>query len=150
MATIAAMPPTPQQSFTHMLPAASPQGHQPSSQPNGMPAYGHSHNLSFDSQHSQPMFSQGQPSFSQSFPNGPISNPGYARSFGEGYGAPRGYGEKPQIYTVSRGAGQSVVRPMLICSPRRYTPAYQCTKWIFKASLACAGATTAGSTLLRY
>ncbi|KAK5138564.1 hypothetical protein LTR08_000152 [Meristemomyces frigidus] len=88
------MPPTPQQSFSHMAPAASPQ----SSQPNSVPNYGHGYNMSFDSQHAQPM--PQQPMYSQSFPNGPVSNPGYARSFGEGFGGPRGYGEKPQIYTA--------------------------------------------------
>lgn len=94
----AAMPPTPQQSFSHMPPAGSPQG--PSSQPNGLPGgYGHSYSMSFDSPHGQPMHSHSQPIYNQSFPNGPVSNPGYARSFGEGYGAMRGY-EKPQIYTV--------------------------------------------------
>ncbi|KAK5109629.1 hypothetical protein LTR62_006866 [Meristemomyces frigidus] len=50
--------------------------------------------MSFDSpSHSQPVYSQ-------SFPNGPVSNPGYARSFGEGYGRGGVYGEKPQIYTA--------------------------------------------------
>jgi len=100
--TLAAMPPTPQQSFTHMAPAASPHGHPGPTQPNGMPMYGHGHgySTSFDSQYNAPIQPHGQPVYSQSFPNGPVSNPGYARSFGEGYGQPRGYGEKPQIYTV--------------------------------------------------
>ena len=102
MASIAAMPPTPQQqqSFSHMPPAGSPQ----SGHPNGMSGYGHPYNMSFDGQHGHPMQQQQQqqqqPIYSQSFPNGPVSNPGYARSFGEGFGGPRGYGEKPQIYTV--------------------------------------------------
>ena len=78
-------PPTPQQSFSQSQPT----------QQHGMPGYGHSYNMSFESpSHSQPVYSQ-------SFPNGPVSNPGYARSFGEGYGRGQGYGEKPQIYTVS-------------------------------------------------
>ncbi|KAK4553759.1 transcriptional regulator swi6 [Recurvomyces mirabilis] len=77
-------PPTPQQSFSQSQPT----------QPHGMPGYGHSYNMSFESpSHSQPVYSQ-------SFPNGPVSNPGYARSFGESYGQGRGYGEKPQIYTA--------------------------------------------------
>ncbi|EMC96341.1 hypothetical protein BAUCODRAFT_471495 [Baudoinia panamericana UAMH 10762] len=91
MASIAAMPPTPQHSFTQMVPAGSPQG--PSSQPNGAP-YGHGYNLSFDSQLA------GQPVYSQGFPNGPVSNPGYLRSFGDGYGPVRDYAGKPQIYTA--------------------------------------------------
>lgn len=47
-----------------------------------------------------PAHNQPQHSYSQSFPNGPVSNPGYARSFGEGYGPSRNYPGKPQIYTV--------------------------------------------------
>jgi len=47
-----------------------------------------------------PAHNQAQHSYSQSFPNGPVSNPGYARSFGEGYGQSRSYQGKPQIYTV--------------------------------------------------
>ncbi|KAK4544485.1 hypothetical protein LTR36_004056 [Oleoguttula mirabilis] len=75
----------------------APQAHQVSSQPNGLPAphgHGHGYSMSFDAQHSQPMHSHGQPLYSQSF--GPVSNPGYARSFGGGYG------ERPasQIYTA--------------------------------------------------
>lgn len=97
MASIAAMPPTPQQSFSHMAPSASPPG--PASQPPGISSYQHGYNMSFDSQHSAPA-SHGQAVYPQSYPNGPISNPGYARSFGDGYGM-RAYGEKPQIYTVS-------------------------------------------------
>lgn len=60
--------------------------------------------MSFDSQHSQPIHSHSQPMpqpFNQSFPNGPVSNPGYARSFGDPGYPPQGYGGKPQIYTVS-------------------------------------------------
>ncbi|KAK0840271.1 transcriptional regulator swi6 [Friedmanniomyces endolithicus] len=117
MATIAAIAPTPQQSFAHMQPAVSPQG--PSAQPTGMPGYyGHNYNMSFDSQHGplpypppnqhphphphphQHQPQNGQPVYAQSFANGPVSNPGYARSFGEGYGPVRGYMEKAQIYTA--------------------------------------------------
>ncbi|KAI7056003.1 apses-domain-containing protein [Hortaea werneckii] len=96
------MPPTPQQSFSHMPPAqASPQG--PSSQPPPPPQpYGHGYSMSFDSPHGapSPMHAQSQPVYSQTFPNGPMSNPGYARSFGDNYGPPRGYADKPQIYTA--------------------------------------------------
>ncbi|KAI7354682.1 apses-domain-containing protein [Hortaea werneckii] len=97
------MPPTPQQSFSHMPPAqASPQG--PSSQPPPPPPqpYGHGYSMSFDSPHGapSPMHAQSQPVYSQTFPNGPMSNPGYARSFGDNYGPPRGYADKPQIYTA--------------------------------------------------
>ncbi|TKA68182.1 hypothetical protein B0A55_07346 [Friedmanniomyces simplex] len=60
--------------------------------------------MSFDSQHGPPTYAHphqnGQPVYAQSFSNGPVSNPGYARSFGEGYGPVRGYMEKPQIYTA--------------------------------------------------
>lgn len=84
--------------------------------PNGLPSQpghangGHSYypSMSFDSsqqqapqQHGHAHSQPSAPSYSQSFPNGPVSNPGYARSFGDGYGGGRGYGEKPQIYTVS-------------------------------------------------
>ncbi|WPG98012.1 Hypothetical protein R9X50_00079600 [Acrodontium crateriforme] len=82
-----AMPPTPNQSFSHMAPAGSPTGSQS--------AYGHAYNMSFDGSQSG---SQAM-SFSQSFPNGPVANPGYARSFGEGAYGYRG-NEKPQIYTA--------------------------------------------------
>lgn len=96
MAAIAPLPPTtPQQSFSHMPPQTSPQQH-PSS-------YGNSYNMSFESQHSQggPSYSQSFSNSQASFPNGPVSGVGYSRSFGESnYGAPRGYEEKPQIYTV--------------------------------------------------
>jgi len=102
MASIAAMPPTPQQSFSHMAPANSPPG--PASQPPPISSYPPSYSMSFDSQHSAPI-SNTQPVYPQSYPNGPISNPGYARSFGDGYGM-RAYGEKPQIYTVSLPMGQ--------------------------------------------
>ena len=112
MASIAPLPPTPQQSLPQMAPppAGSPvSAHQQySSQPNGQPHYGHTYNMSFDSpQHaplSQPTYAH---SFSgQSFPNGPVSGAGYSRSFAEGYGASapqpvqRGFEGKPQIYTV--------------------------------------------------
>lgn len=90
MASISAMPPS------HMLPANSPQAHQTMSQPHGMPthAHGHGYSLSFDSQQNQPMYSQ-------SFPNGPVSNPGFARSF---MNDPRSHDARnyaSQIYTVS-------------------------------------------------
>ncbi|RMY54559.1 hypothetical protein D0865_04644 [Hortaea werneckii] len=101
MASITAMPPTPQQSFSHMPPTqASPQG--PSSQPPPPQPYGHGYSISFDSPHGapSPMHAQSQPVYSQTFPNGPMSNPGYARSFGDNYGPPRGYADKPQIYTA--------------------------------------------------
>lgn len=98
---IAAMPPTPQasQSFSHPT-AASPNGPNM----NGLPSYNHSYSMSFDSQQgqSQPQHHPVQ-GYSQSFPNGPVSNPGYARSFNDGsFGANmRTQYEKPQIYTVS-------------------------------------------------
>ncbi|GIZ36728.1 hypothetical protein CKM354_000019500 [Cercospora kikuchii] len=93
--------PTPHQSF-HMS-QQSPQ--QSSSQPNGHGAYGanHGYNVSFDGNQQQHQ-SASQPApatYAQSFPNGPVSNPGYARSFGEGaMSAMRQYNEKPQIYTA--------------------------------------------------
>lgn len=59
-----------------------------------MPAYPHGYSMPYEGQH-------GAPVYSQSFPNGPVSNPGYARSFGDGYGPPGRYTDKPQIYTVS-------------------------------------------------
>lgn len=69
-----------------------------------MPSYAsHNYNTSFDgSQHGQ---SFGQPApapYAQSFPNGPVSNPGYARSFGDqAQRYPMPYAtEKPQIYTA--------------------------------------------------
>lgn len=99
--TAAAAMPTPHQSF-HMS-QQSPQ--QSSSQPNGHGAYGanHGYNVSFDGNQQQHQ-SASQPApatYAQSFPNGPVSNPGYARSFGEGaMSAMRQYNEKPQIYTV--------------------------------------------------
>lgn len=80
-----------------MAPQASPS--QSASQPNGLPSYGgHGYNVSFDgSQHSQQASG-----YSQSFSNGPVSNPGFARSFGDqaNMSSMRGYSEKPQIYTV--------------------------------------------------
>lgn len=105
------MPPTPQHShqYSHMAPQASPQ-QVSSSQPNGLQSYGnHGYNLSFDS--SQQSLSQPLPTgFSQSFPNGPVSNPGYARSFGEGASMKgmRGYNEPAQIYTVSSPCAESI------------------------------------------
>lgn len=101
MATaIAVMPPTPQasQSYSHAN-AASPNA--PSM--NGVPAYNHGYNMSFDSQHSQSQPPQHPvQSYSQSFPNGPVSNPVYARSFNDGSfgGNMRTQYDKPQIYTV--------------------------------------------------
>ncbi|KXT16932.1 hypothetical protein AC579_4733 [Pseudocercospora musae] len=96
------MPATPQQAYQHM--AQSPA--QSNSQPGGLPSYaGHAYNMSFDASqhHHQPSLSQpAQPTYAQTFPNGPVSNPGYARSFGEGAmnNRMRGYNEKPQIYTA--------------------------------------------------
>ena len=80
------------------------QGH-PAPQGHGLPsAFSQSFNMPYDgSPHAHPSaHNQTQHTYSQSFPNGPVSNPGYARSFGaEGYGGPgRNYGGKPQIYTV--------------------------------------------------
>ncbi len=136
MATIAAIAPTPQQSFAHMQPAVSPQG--PSAQPTGMPGYyGHNYNMSFDSQHGplpypppnqhphphphphQHQPQNGQPVYAQSFANGPVSNPGYARSFGEGYGPVRGYMEKAQIYTVRNAETTFGTYAILILSAGR-------------------------------
>lgn len=102
---VVAMPPTPQQSQSyHHQRGMQPSPQQSSSQPNGMPSYAsHNYNTSFDgSQHGQ---SFGQPApapYAQSFPNGPVSNPGYARSFGDqAQRYPMPYAtEKPQIYTV--------------------------------------------------
>lgn len=94
-ATATAMPPTPQQSFSHMAPAASPPASQSGPQPNGgMPGYGHNYNMSFDSQNGGQAMN-----YNQNFQNGPVANPGYARSFGDGSFGGRGY-DKPQIYTV--------------------------------------------------
>lgn len=102
MAYIAAMPPTPQQSFH--APAVAPTQASPQPQMHPMQGYGHAYSASFDSQQGaqHPPAPQAQMyGGSQSFAsNGPIANPGYARSFGDGYGHVRGY-EKPQIYTVS-------------------------------------------------
>ena len=132
MATIAAIAPTPQQSFAHMQPAVSPQG--PSAQPTGMPGYyGHNYNMSFDSQHGplpypppnqhphphQHQPQNGQPVYAQSFASGPVSNPGYARSFGEGYGPVRGYMEKAQIYTVRNAETTFGTYAILILSAGR-------------------------------
>ncbi|KAI5357984.1 Putative transcription regulator HTH, APSES-type DNA-binding domain-containing protein [Septoria linicola] len=89
---------TPHQSFR----AAQQSPQKSSGQPNGHAAYGAhpSYTTSFDG--SQQSLSQPAPTtYSQSFPNGPVSNPGYARSFGEGaMSAMRQYNEKPQIYTA--------------------------------------------------
>ncbi|EME46972.1 hypothetical protein DOTSEDRAFT_69080 [Dothistroma septosporum NZE10] len=81
-----------------------PSPQQSASQPNGMPSYAsHGYNNSFDgSQHGQ-SFSQPTPAgYTQSFSNGPVSNPGYARSFGDqAQRYPMPYAtEKPQIYTA--------------------------------------------------
>lgn len=71
-----------------------------------MPQYAnhnHGYNMSFDpTQHQQqPAGQVVQGGFAHSFPNGPMSNPGFARSFGDGKkGAIRGGTENPQIYTV--------------------------------------------------
>lgn len=94
---------TPQQSF--VAPQASPQhSHaRPTPHGHGLPtAFSQSFNMPYDgSPHAHPpAHNQAQQIYSQSFPNGPVSNPGYARSFGEGYGSGRNYGGKPQIYTV--------------------------------------------------
>lgn len=89
---------TPQQSFH-----ASPQHSQAHPTPHGLPTgFSQSFTMPYDgSPHAHPpALNQAQHQYSQSFPNGPISNPGYARSFGEGYGPSRNYGGKPQIYTV--------------------------------------------------
>ena len=100
MASIAPLPPTPQQSFSYIAPQASPPQQQT---PNGLSSsYGHSYNMSFDSLHtsqSTPNYSQSFPN-SQSYPNGPAGNAAFSRSFGDGYAVPRGYEGKPQIYTV--------------------------------------------------
>ncbi|KAF2772204.1 hypothetical protein EJ03DRAFT_215359 [Teratosphaeria nubilosa] len=85
MAALSAMPPTPNQSFSHAAPAPSPQAHNP--------PYGHGYNMSFDPSHSQPVYAQ-------SYPNGPVSNPQYARSFGDGYRRSSYGGDKTQIYTA--------------------------------------------------
>lgn len=80
---------------------------QSASQPNGVPSYHHGYNVSFDAS-GQQSFSQPAPSpYAQSFPNGPVSNPGYARSFGSQSmrGGMRGYNEEPQIYTVRMRCG---------------------------------------------
>ena len=160
MASIAPLPPTPQQSFSHMAPQGSPPQHQQTpSQPNGLPAYGHSYSMSFDSsQPTQPQL-HGQPSYAQSFsgsqtyPNGPVSGAGYSRSFGEGYGGngTRTFDGKPQIYTVECTADlrRLWVKLLTSCRYRRSTPAFRSTKWKFRALPACADAPTAGSTLHR-
>nr|OQO16626.1 hypothetical protein B0A51_16073 [Rachicladosporium sp. CCFEE 5018] len=90
---------TPQQSFAHMSQASSPQHGMPApySQSFSTP-YDHVNTHAHPSQQQQP--AQRQMQYSQSFPNGPVSNPGYARSFGQGYENGRGYGGKPQIYTA--------------------------------------------------
>jgi regulatory protein SWI6 len=64
--------------------------------------FSQSFNMPYDgSPHAHPSAQNYQQhTYSQSFPNGPVSNPGYARSFGEGYASGRNYGAKPQIYTV--------------------------------------------------
>ncbi|CAK4033968.1 Cell division cycle-related res2 pct1 [Lecanosticta acicola] len=84
-----------------MAPQPSPQ-RTSNSQPNGLPGYGgHGYNLSFDA--GQQSLSQPTPaSYLQSFPNGPVSNPGFARSFGDqaNMSPMRGYSDKPQIYTA--------------------------------------------------
>lgn len=99
MASLAPLPPTPQQSFAHM--AGAPQGSPPHPTPNGLPYGAHSYNMSFEST-SQPSFPSGPP---QTYPM-----PGYSRSFGalgDGYGGNRGaYEGKPQIYTVRPAASR--------------------------------------------
>lgn len=99
MANLAVM--TPQQSF--VAPQASPQHSQARSASHGIPTgFSQSFNMPYDgSPHAHPAaHNHPQPQYSQSFPNGPVSNPGYARSFGDGYGSRQNYGGKPQIYTV--------------------------------------------------
>jgi hypothetical protein len=101
MANLAAM--TPQQSFA--APQASSQRTQGQQAPHGHPTgFSQSFNMPYDgSPHAHPpAHNQAQHSYSQSFPNGPVTNPGYARSFGDGYGQNRNYPGKPQIYTVRR------------------------------------------------
>lgn len=102
---------TPQQSF-----AASPQHSQAHPTPHGLPTgFSQSFNMPYDgSPHAHahpPAQHHAQQQYSQSFPNGPISNPGYARSFGDGYGPSRNnYGGKPQIYTVCAKVPAGAVR----------------------------------------
>jgi hypothetical protein len=99
MANLAVM--TPQQSFAATQ--ASSQRTQGQQAPHGhSTGFSQSFNMPYDgSPHAHPpAHNQAQHSYSQSFPNGPVSNPGYARSFGEGYGQNRNYPAKPQIYTV--------------------------------------------------
>lgn len=99
MASIAPLPPTPQQSISHMPP---PQA-SPPQQPIPPSSYGNSYNMSFDSQPSQPSqsYSQSFPNSQQgSFNNGPVSGAGYSRSFGGRVPAQRQYEDNTQIYTV--------------------------------------------------
>ena len=92
----AAMPPS-HQSF--QMAQQSPQ-QQSNSQPSSYGAH-HSYNHSFDGSQQQSHSQPAPASYAQSFPNGPVSNPGYARSFGDGaMSNMRQYNEKPQIYTV--------------------------------------------------
>ena len=96
---------TPQQSFAATQ--ASSQRTQGQQAPHGLPTgFSQSFNMPYDgSPHAHPpAHNQAQHSYSQSFPNGPVTNPGYARSFGEGYGQNRSYPGKPQIYTVRGGS----------------------------------------------
>lgn len=103
MASVAAM--APQQSF---LPGPNPPQASPpqaASQPlHGLPSTHASaaHKVSFEGSQLSRQQSQSQPmpTYSQSFPSAPVSNSGYARSFGEGYGPMPAFGDEPQIYTV--------------------------------------------------
>lgn len=114
MASIAPLPPTPQQAPPMAQMAPPPAGSPVSAHPQYAPpshapspyAHAHGYNMSFDSPqhaiHSQPSYAH---SFSQSFPNGPVSGAGYSRSFAEpqyaaSTGQQRSFDGKPQIYTV--------------------------------------------------
>ncbi|SMQ54650.1 unnamed protein product [Zymoseptoria tritici ST99CH_3D7] len=93
------MPPTPQQSYQHMA-QQSPQ-YQTSSQPAAHSSYpNHGYSVSFDA--GQHPASQPAPNYAQSFPNGPVSNPGFSRSFGDQNMKQMrgGYAPEPQIYTA--------------------------------------------------
>jgi hypothetical protein len=84
---------------------ASPQHSHQHTAPHGLPtAFSQSFNMPYDgSPHAHPSaHAHPQHTYSQSFPNGPVSNPGYARSFGEGYASGRNHAGKPQIYTVRK------------------------------------------------
>lgn len=67
-------------------------------------SYSQSFSMPYDgSQHAHPqshLQAPQQPQYSQSFPNGPVSNPAYAQSFGDNYGNGSSFTGKPQIYTV--------------------------------------------------